>query len=211
MPRAAGAAARRRCAQNVKAPLVYVKVAVRNWQPVGRASACTRSTNPMGFYSRVKLDYPVSLGDYRFPRTPDEPMVLHLVHVPRPEAPGRRPAHALARRPRAALTPCRSTTSSSTRATSSRACSAPAGSTGDRDVAAITVNRWGHGYSYSGSSLYDREGDDERIPAPRASESDASRSPTATPGWDPYAHAAFDQADRAVDELLGTTAPAKPR
>ena len=39
-------------------------------------------TNPMGFYSRLKLDYPVSLGDLPVPTKPEGPMVLHLVHVP---------------------------------------------------------------------------------------------------------------------------------
>ena len=67
----------------VKAPLVYVKVAVRNWQPWVKAGV-HEVTNPMGFYSRIKLDYPVSLGEYRFARTPREPIGLHLVHVPTP-------------------------------------------------------------------------------------------------------------------------------
>ena len=30
----------------------------------------------------MKLDFPVSLGGYRHPRDPSEPMLLHLVHVP---------------------------------------------------------------------------------------------------------------------------------
>ena len=63
----------------VKAPLVYVKLAVRNWQPWVDAGV-HEVTNPMGFYSRIKLDYPVSLGSYRFASTPRDPMILHLVH-----------------------------------------------------------------------------------------------------------------------------------
>ena len=39
-------------------------------------------TAPMSFHRRVKLDFPVSLGGYRHPRDPAEPIVLHLVHVP---------------------------------------------------------------------------------------------------------------------------------
>ncbi len=67
--------------KNVKAPIAYVKVAVRNWHPWVRLGV-HEITNPMGFFSRIKLDYPVSLGTYRCPRSPDEPMLLHLVHVP---------------------------------------------------------------------------------------------------------------------------------
>jgi len=36
----------------------------------------------MGFHNHVALDFPVSLGGYRHPRDPSEPMLLHLVHVP---------------------------------------------------------------------------------------------------------------------------------
>ena len=33
----------------------------------------------------------------------------------------------------------------------------PAGFDAARDIAAITVNRWGHGYAYTANSLHDRE------------------------------------------------------
>ena len=33
-------------------------------------------------FSLVKLDYPVTLRGSRNPRSPDEPMILHLVHTP---------------------------------------------------------------------------------------------------------------------------------
>src|SRR5690606_41213893 len=47
-----------------------------------RRSSDLEVTNPMGFYSRMKLDYPVSLGDYRCAHDPQEPIALHLVHAP---------------------------------------------------------------------------------------------------------------------------------
>ena len=46
---------------SVRAPIVYVKVGVRNWTPWVKAGV-HEVTNPMGFCSRIKLDYPVSLG-----------------------------------------------------------------------------------------------------------------------------------------------------
>src|SRR5205085_7286565 len=68
-------------AQNVKAPLVYTNVLVRNWQPWIRLGVSDISA-PMSFHSRVALDFPVSLGGYRHPRDPGEPVLLHLQHVP---------------------------------------------------------------------------------------------------------------------------------
>ena len=194
-------------AQNVKAPLVYVKVAVRNWKPwVTRR--VHEIANPMGFYSRVKLDYPVSLGDYRFPRSPDEPMVLHLVHVPTLRAPGIDLRTRL-RAARAQLFAMPFDTFENNARDELTRMRGPGGFDASRDIAAITVNRWGHGYSYSGSSLSDQEGDADKIPALARRRAGRVAFANSDAGWDPYAHAAIDQARRAVDELLGSAAAAK--
>jgi spermidine dehydrogenase len=67
--------------QCVKAPLVYSKALVRDWRAFARLGV-HEIHSPLAFHSRVKLDYPVHLGGYRSPTRPEEPMVLHLVHVP---------------------------------------------------------------------------------------------------------------------------------
>jgi spermidine dehydrogenase len=188
-------------ARNVKAPLAYCKVAVRNWRP-WVARRVHEISNPMGFYSRVKLDYPVSLGDYRFARTPDEPMVLHLVHVPYVRAPGVDLRTRLrAGRAQLFATPF-DTFERNARDELTRMLG-PGGFDADRDIAAITVNRWGHGYSYSGSTLFDPPGDDEKVPAAASKRAGRVAFANSDAGWDPYAHAAIDQAHRAVGELLG--------
>ncbi len=74
-------AQREALAQNVKTPVVYNKVLVRDWQPWVRLGVHEIAA-PMSFHSRLKLDYPVSLGGYRHPGDPAEPIGLHLVHVP---------------------------------------------------------------------------------------------------------------------------------
>jgi spermidine dehydrogenase len=192
-------------AQNVKAPLVYTKVLVRDWQPWVKLGVHEIS-NPMGFYSRVKLDYPVSLGDYRFSGSPDEPMVLHLVHVPTLRAPGIDLRTRL-RAARAQLFAMPFDTFENHARDELTRMLGPGGFDADRDIAAITVNRWGHGYSYSGSSLFDREGDDEKIPALARRRAGRVAFANSDAGWDPYAHAAIDQARRAVEELLGKSGP----
>ena len=51
----------------------------------------------------------------------------------------------------------------------------PGGFSSARDIAAITVNRWSHGYGYVENSLFD--GDDDKI----AARARAGRSPAASP------------------------------
>lgn len=74
----------------------------------------------------------------------------------------------------------------------------------DRDIAAVTVNRWGHGYSYSQNSLFDP---DVRGPQPyemaRARFGQVSFA-NADAAWTPYAHAAIAQAHRAAREALSS-------
>lgn len=76
----------------------------------------------------------------------------------------------------------------------------------ERDIAEITVNRWAHGYSYFANGLFDDEDEVERI-------IDQARKPignitiaNSDSDWNPYAHAAIDQAWRAVGELTGKEA-----
>ena len=58
-------------AYNVKVPITYTKVMVRSWQAFAdlgiRFVYYTRD-----FYKQVELDYPVSIGDYRFGADPDQ-------------------------------------------------------------------------------------------------------------------------------------------
>lgn len=191
-------------AANVKAPLVYVKVVVRNWQ-AWVARGVHEVSNPMGFYSRVKLDYPVSLGDYRFPRDPDEPMVLHLVHVPVARGAG----VDLRTRLRAARTALYAMPFATFEARARDELTrivGPGGFDADRDIVAITVNRWGHGYSYAGSSLDGDDGDGGKVPALARRRVGRVAFANADAAWDPYAHTAIDEARRAVEELLGKAA-----
>src|SRR5262249_1270159 len=73
-------AQREALAQNVKTPIVYTNVVVRNWRPwvdvkIGHLPGPVQS--PL----RVALSAPATRGDCRHPRDPGEPMCLHLVHV----------------------------------------------------------------------------------------------------------------------------------
>jgi spermidine dehydrogenase len=190
---------RRALSQNVKAPLVYSKVLVRDWHPWVRLGVHEIS-GPMSFHCRVKLDYPVSLGGYRHSRDPSEPMALHLVHVPGAPNQGL-DARGQYRAGRDKLLNLDFAGFEARIRDELDRMLGPGGFSATRDIAAITVNRWSHGYSYSANSLYDDKGDESVIAAARApvghvaiANSDAQ--------WDPYAHSAIDQAVRAVRELI---------
>jgi spermidine dehydrogenase len=77
----------------------------------------------------------------------------------------------------------------------------PGGFKSERDIAAITVNRWPHGYSYDADSLFDRPsaGPPPYVTARTRRGNVAIANCDA--GWNSYTHEAIDQAWRAVSEL----------
>ncbi len=194
------AAQRDALAQNVKTPIVYTNVLVRNWRPWVELKISEISA-PMSFHNRVALDFPVSLGGYRHPRDPGEPMCLHLVHV------AGAPNQGLTARQQFKIGQARllempfSEFEARIRDDLDRMLG-PGGFSSGRDIAAITVNRWPHGYGYVENSLYD--GDDYEKTVERARQT-VGRVAIANSdaGGDAYAHLAIDQAARAVRELTG--------
>lgn len=183
---------------NVKAPLVYTNVALRNWH-AWAALGVHEIFGVGSFHSRVKLDYPVAMGGYSCARTPAEPVLVHMVHVP---------SIADAPDPRTALRLARKTLFAKKFEDYEKAIKedltkmlGPGGFDASRDIAAITVNRWSHGYSYGSNSLAESEEEAKRL-------IDLARRPVgrvhiagSDAGWAAYAHSAFDEAYRAVHEI----------
>jgi spermidine dehydrogenase len=183
----------------VKLPLVYVNVAIRNWQAF-RKLGVDEIYCPYGYFSNIKLDYPVSLGGYRNPRDPDEPIVLHLEHLPLTPNQGLTNVEQFRLgREQLLKTPFeeyeRQITQQLDRVLRY------GGFSSARDIAAITVNRWPHGYSYDANTLFDPE-----TPGPAPYVIARRRCGNITiancdAGWNSYTHEAIDQAWRAVNEL----------
>jgi spermidine dehydrogenase len=187
-------------AQQVRAPLAYVNVAVRNWRPWVRQGVHFVN-NPAGFYANFKLDYPVSLGDYRFPTHPDEPMILHLVHVPWPDGPivDQRSAWRAAR----AQLYARGFEEFEVRARDELTrVLGPGGFEAGRDIAAITVNRWGHGYAYEPNPLFDPPQFERAVNSSAAALGRIHFAGTDA-AWMAYADRAIDTAHRAAGEIIG--------
>ena len=184
---------------NVKSPLVYSKVVLANWHAFVRAGVHTIAA-PMSFHSTVKLDYPVSLGAYKFPRSPDQPIGLQMVHVPLS------PNQGLDARTQSRLGRQRliempfSAFEDKIRDDLSRML-AGTGFDAGRDVRAITVNRWSHGYSYAPNSLYDD------VDAMTSSKEQISKKigsiafANSDTGLDAYAHVAMTEGLRAARDI----------
>ena len=130
---------------SVRAPLVYTNVLVRNWRSFVNLGFW-RAYCPGSFFQSVRVNRPVSIGDYRFPQSPDEPVVLHLQHIPL--APGLPAAEQFREGRRRLLDTSFETFERNVRRQLGRMLG-PGGFDPARDIAGITVNRWPHGYAYS--------------------------------------------------------------
>lgn len=185
---------------NVRAPLVYVTLGVRNWR-AWKNLGVAYITNPGGKYE-VYLDYPVSLGDYRYARTPDEPTCVHLEHTPCLGGSGQ-DMRSQYRAGRAWLYGASFAEMEAEIRDELGRMLGPGGFNFDRDVAAITINRWPHGYAYTPTKLYDPTPVQEaraalaRRPIGRISIAGSDA------GWEAYTNVAIDEAHRAVQEVIG--------
>ncbi|OYT77527.1 FAD/NAD(P)-binding protein [Pseudomonas sp. PGPPP2] len=185
--------------QNVKYPLVYTKVVIRNWQSFQKLGVheIYAATQP---YSRIKLDYPVSMGDYDHPRDPTQPIGLHMVYVPTSPNSGMN-ARDQARAGRGKLYGQTFEQLEAQLRDQLQRMLGPGGFKHETDILAITVNRWSHGYASFSNSLFDDADESEalmnlaRKPVGHVSIANSDAA------WSAYAHAAIDEAFRAMREV----------
>jgi spermidine dehydrogenase len=185
---------------NVRAPLVYVNVVVRNWQPWHKLGVAAID-NPGGTYA-ASLDFPVSLDGYRFTADPSKPACLHLLHTPCAPNQGLN----MREQYRAGRTRLYTMSFDDFEREIRDELGRMLGSGGfdfDRDVAAITVNRWPHGYAYTPTPLYDDPAHQAAIAKLARRRLGRIAIANSDSGWDAYTHVAIDQAHRAVAELTG--------
>ena len=183
----------------VKAPLVYTHVALRNWTPFSKLGI-RQIVAPGGYHTHTALDFPVSLGEYKFSSKPEEPMVLFMLRTPC--SPGL-PMRDQYRAGRVELmgTPFEKF-ERNIRDQLGRML-AGAGFDPARDIEGITVNRWAHGYAYTPNPLFDpqwKPGEQPWIVGRKRFGRIAIANSDA--GADAYTNVAIDQAHRAVGELL---------
>jgi spermidine dehydrogenase len=193
-------AQREALALNVKTPLVYTNVVTRNWQP-WLALKVSDIAAPMSFFNHVALDFPVDLGGYRHPRDPAEPMVLHLEHVPGAPNSGL-DARAQFHIGQAKLFAMTFADFEVRIREQLDRMLGPGGFDGERDIAAITINRWPHGYGYVENSLFDGDDYEDRVLKLARQPFGRVAIANSDAGGDAYAHLAINEAARAARELV---------
>jgi len=184
-----------------KVPLVYTNVALRHGTAFHQLGVRTIAA-PGCFHHAVSLHEPISIGAYRYARTPEAPVLLRLVRTPcQPGLPARE-QHRLGRLE--LLTTPFTTFERHIRDELGRML-APAGFDPARDIVAITVNRWPHGYAYEYNPLWDPEWAPDEQPCVLARQP-FGRITIANSDAAAYAYtdAAIDQGYRAVQELFMT-------
>ena len=131
--------------ESVRAPLVYINVLLRNWRSLAKLGL-QRVYCPGGYCQAMMLTHPVSMGDYKFAQSPDEPVILHMQRIPLD--PGLSAPDQF-RAGRQELLETSFETFERNIREQLGSILGPAGFDPARDIAGITVNRWSHGYAYS--------------------------------------------------------------
>jgi spermidine dehydrogenase len=190
-------------AYGIKAPIVYTNVFLRNWTSFAKLGVAN-ITAPGGFHPTVQLAEPVTIGAYQCSRTPDEPMVLHLVRTPC--APGK-PRKEQHRAGRAELLSMPFETFEREIRSELGRMLGGGGFDPGRDILGITVNRWPHGYTYNYSTLADPIAWSLATPEDRACVVGRARFgriaiANADAAGSSHTDAAIEQAYRAVREIV---------
>ena len=182
-----------------KVPLLYTNVLIRNWQAWKKLGIYMLSA-PNGYHQWATLDIPMSIGGYESAATPDQAVVIHMVRNPNQPGLPRKEQNRLGRWD--ILNTPFETIESEIRGQLDAMLGA-GGFQSKRDILAITVNRWPHGYAYTYDTLGDPAVPDAQRPHV------IGRQPfgriaiaNADSGASAFTNVAIDQAHRAVNECL---------
>ena len=184
----------------VKIPLVYTTVAINNWKPMHKLGVGMVSA-PAMYHTTVNPEQPTTIGDYHVaPKSPDDPVLLRMLRTPCKPGLSERDQHRVGH-----VDLLSTSFETFERKIRDQLVRIYGGGGFDpaRDINAITVNRWPHGYAYEYNYLFDPEWPEGQAPCEIArkrfgriaiANSDAAAAA--------YTDAAMDQAWRAVQELL---------
>jgi spermidine dehydrogenase len=182
-----------------KTPLIYANVAIRNWRAFKKLGV-SNIYAPAGYWASMRLNPVTKIGAYRSVASENDPVLVLLVRTPCQPGLDQR-AQNRAGRAELLTTPYESF-ERAIRDQMARALG-PGGFDPARDITAITVNRWPHGYAYEYNSLFDPDW------APGQAPHEIGRRrfgriaiANSDSGAGAYTDVAIDQAYRAVRDLL---------
>ncbi len=185
-------------AYGVRTPLLYSHVAIRNWVSFQKLGVFQIAA-PGSYHPYAAIDFPVSIGEYKYPSRPEEPMVVFMVRTPCQPGLSQREQHRVGR-VELYDTPFE-TFERKIRDQLARMLG-PAGFDPAGDIEGITVGRWAHGYAYGYNSLFDPAFAEEAAP------NVVGRKPfgriaiaNSDAGAIAYMDTAINEAYRAVQEL----------
>jgi spermidine dehydrogenase len=187
-------------AYGVKIPLVYTNVQIKNWKAFQKLGIY-QIYAPGAYFSNIALDYPVSMGSYKFSSSPDEPCVLHLLRTPCKHG---LPCKEQYRAGRWELFTTKFETFEQQVRDQLGRMLGPGGFDPATDIEAITVNRWPHGYAYEYNRLFeplDRPASERPCVIGRQSFGRITIANSDSDGH-AYTNIAIDQAHRAVKEII---------
>jgi len=182
----------------VKTPLIYANVALRNWTAFN-ALGISSVYAPGSYFSTFSLNQVVDIGDYKSPRAPDEPMLVRMVRTPCQPGLSERDQNRAGQHD--ILNTTFETFERNIRDQLARILG-PGGFDAAKDLTAITVNRWPHGYAYEYNQLFDPEWPQAQQPhvigRARFGRIAIANSDS---GAAAYTDSAIDQAYRSVQDL----------
>jgi spermidine dehydrogenase len=182
-----------------KVPLLYTNVALHNWTSFQKLGV-NAVYAPGMYHSGMNLDLPVSIGGYECVRKPEEPIVVHMMKAAcHPGLPARE-QHRMGRMELFSTT--FEDMERKIRDQLARTLG-PGGFDPARDIAAITVNRWAHGYAYEYNSLFDSFWLEGGVTPCEVARTPYGRIAIANADAGAYAYTdeAINQAYRAVGEI----------
>jgi spermidine dehydrogenase len=183
----------------IKTPLVYTSVALRDRRSFD-ALKVSRVYAPGGYHSYFHLNPHVNIGSYQSPKSMHDPVLVHMVRTP---CKAGLPEHDQNRFGRAEL--LNTTFENFERNIRDQLARTLRGGGFDpaRDITAITVNRWPHGYAPEYNPLFDPDVPEEqrahvlgRMHFGRIAISNSDS------GGGAYTDSAINQGYRAVMELI---------
>jgi spermidine dehydrogenase len=135
----------------VKMANVYTNVLIRDWTAFTELGI-SAATSPGMYHTGVRLGRSVEYGDYKASRSPEDPMILHMSRSPCAPGHPKKEQHRMGRAD--LLATSFETFERNIRDQLGRTLEG-GGFDPARDIEAITVNRWPHGYAYSYDTLND--------------------------------------------------------